>query len=772
MERIGRNTPCPCGSGKKYKHCCMRLATGWETAAPSVGRAEAHYNLANALRDQGRLDEAVASYRQALSLEPDYVEAHNNLGTVLQSLGKLSAAAASYRSALARRPQSHHLHYNLGNVLRDEGDLEQAVASYRRALFFRHDFADAHNNLGVALQRQGQLAEAVACYRTALSFNPRFAEAYYGLGTALQSQGHPVEALDCFSSALSLRPDLPEAHAHLGDALSALGQPDAALRSYRRALALTESQEFKARFAWGIRHADLIHADAGIRDLVIRALSEPWARPGDLAAAATSLLGANQDLERCVERAAKAWPTRLASSELFAAVDVEAWSGDQLFQCLLENAPIPDIAMEQFLTMVRPILLESAAGAEADPLAPGSLAFHCALARQCFINDFVFAHTADELARVTILRDRLVAALQSGAPVPARWLPAVGSYFPLFTLQTGGDLWRRPWPEPVEALLTQQVAEPLEERRLRREIPRLTVVSDLVSGQVQQQYEESPYPRWIKVPPPGEALAIDAYVAQHFPLSPFRRFNGGGYVDILVAGCGTGREPIELARQFAGARVLAVDLSLSSLSYALRKTRELGLGNVEYAQADLTRLSAMGRTFDLISAVGVLHHLVDPMAGWRELLSSLRAGGLMLVGLYSERARENIAMARKLIAERGYAADPAGIGLCRQVLTSLEDGNPLKEITSFNDFYVTSECRDLLFHVQEHCFTLPELKADLQELGLNFLGFFLEPDVLNRYAASFPEDITMTNLDSWHEFEKSFPRTFAAMYVFLVQKAV
>ena len=160
------------------------------------------------------------------------------------------------------------------------------------------------------------------------------------------------------------------------------------------------------------------------------------------------------------------------------------------------------------------------------------------------------------------------------------------------------------------------------------------------------------------------------------------------------------------------------------------------------------------------------------MAGWRELLSLLRPGGLMLVGLYSERARQDIAMARRLIAERGYAADPVGIGRCRQDLMSLEDGIQLKEITSFNDFYVTSECRDLLFHVQEHCFTLPDLKLKLQELGLNFLGFFLEPNVLNRYAACFPEDIAMTNLDRWHEFEKSFPRTFAGMYVFLVQKPV
>ena len=450
---------------------------------------------------------------------------------------------------------------------------------------------------------------------------------------------------------------------------------------------------------------------------------------------------------------------------------MEALFDDRLLRCLLENAPVCDIALERFLTAVRDILLESASNAERDPLAAASLTFHCALARQCFINDFVFAHTADEFARASILRDRLVAALQSGAPAPASWLPAVGTYFPLFALPIADDLRRRTWPDVVEALLVQQVSEPLEERALRQEIPRLTVVSDPVSRQVQQQYEENPYPRWIKVPPPGEALSLDAYVRQHFPLSPFRGVDGGDKVDILVAGCGTGREPIELARQFAGAQVLAVDMSLSSLGYALRKTRELGLSNVDYAQGDLTRLGAIGRSFDLVSAVGVLHHLMDPMAGWRELLSLLRGGGLMLVGLYSEHARQSIAAARKLIAERGYAADVASIRRCRQDLMALEDGMPLKEVSSFNDFYVTSECRDLLFHVQEHCLTLPDLKAQLKELGLSFLGFFLERNVLDHYAARFPEDRSKTDLDCWNEFEKSFPKTFAGMYVFLVQKS-
>ena len=96
---------------------------------------------------------------------------------------------------------------------------------------------------------------------------------------------------------------------------------------------------------------------------------------------------------------------------------------------------------------------------------------------------------------------------------------------------------------------------------------------------------------------------------------------------VLVAGCGTGSHAIIAAHRFRGARVLAVDLSLSSLTYAKRKTRELGVTNIDYAQADILRLGGIARSFDVIESVGVLHHLDDPFAGWRILLSLLRPGG-------------------------------------------------------------------------------------------------------------------------------------------------
>jgi 2-polyprenyl-3-methyl-5-hydroxy-6-metoxy-1,4-benzoquinol methylase len=405
-----------------------------------------------------------------------------------------------------------------------------------------------------------------------------------------------------------------------------------------------------------------------------------------------------------------------------------------------------------------------------DPLEEKVLTFYCALARQCFINEFIYSHTGDEFERAQRLREQLVAALASGTPIPVLWLVAVAAYFPLHSLPSAETLLDQSWPDAVAALLTQQVREPLEEWQYRSAIPRLTNVEDPVSLLVQQQYEENPYPKWVKSPPAGKAATIDTFLRQKFPSAPFHPFGKSDAVDTLIAGCGTGQHAIETARQFHGARVLAVDISLTSLCYAKRKTRELGLENIEYAQADIMKLGSIGRKFDIIESVGVLHHLAEPMAGLRELLVLLRPWGFMRLGFYSECARQNIVAARSFIAEQGYAANAEDIRRCRQHLIAMDDGIRFRQLTLSSDFYGMSECRDLLFHVQEHRFTLPQIKEMLSESGLDFIGFDLEPSVLKKYNERFPDDKSKTNLDYWNIFEAENPNAFVGMYQFFVQK--
>jgi len=316
-------------------------------------------------------------------------------------------------------------------------------------------------------------------------------------------------------------------------------------------------------------------------------------------------------------------------------------------------------------------------------------------------------------------------------------------------------------------VLAQQVREPWEERQYRDLIPRLTGIDDDVSVQVRGQYEENPYPRWVHAASASASITLDEHLRAQFPTAAFHPLGSSGGIDVLVAGSGTGRHPIEVAQKYKGARVLAVDLSLTSLCYAKRKTPAALAERIEYAQADILKLGSIERTFDLIEVSGVLHHLGDPIAGWRVLLGLLRPGGFMHMGLYSELARRDIVAARAVILEQGYRPTVDDIRRCRQELLN----SSLNGVAKAGDFFSTSECRDLLFHIQERRLTIPQIKSFIAENDLKFIGFEFAPQVMQRYRDIFGGDRFVRDLDRWHAFETQRPDTFTGMYQFWIQKS-
>ncbi|MCC7186907.1 MAG: class I SAM-dependent methyltransferase, partial [Acidobacteria bacterium] len=386
---------------------------------------------------------------------------------------------------------------------------------------------------------------------------------------------------------------------------------------------------------------------------------------------------------------------------------------------------------------------------------------------QCFINEFVFAEDDDETQAAQALRARLAAALDGGKTVPALLVAAVGCYGPLHTVPGAEKFGARAWPAALRALLELQIDEPRAERACRGNIAQLTAIDDAVSLAVQNQYEQNPYPRWMRLPPPAPAQPLQAHLRSALPYAALPAQPLPAQPDILIAGCGTGQQPIETAQAIAGAHILAIDLSMASLAYALRKSQALGLTSIEYGCADILRLESLGRSFDVIESAGVLHHLADPFAGWRRLLALLRPGGCMRLGFYSATARRHITRARQRISAAGYGATPADIRRCRQHLRQIEAAEQTG-VVSLGDFYSTSNCRDLLLHVQEHCLTLDAIATFLQQNDLAFLGFLLEAPVLQAYRQRFPDDSHCTDLHCWAHFERENPDTFIGMYQFWI----
>jgi protein O-GlcNAc transferase len=199
----------------------------------------AYSNLGAALQQQGRLDEAADCYHRALALAPDLVEALGNLGTVLKLQGKAAEAEVSYRRALSLRPESAVVHCDLGVVLQEQGRLDEAIACYRRAIELQPGFVQALFNLGTALRGIGDLDGSIACYQQALALRPTYSEALCNLGNALKDQGKLEEAIAYYQRAIQIAPNYAEAYNNLAGVLQQQGKLNEAVAWYQGALLLS-----------------------------------------------------------------------------------------------------------------------------------------------------------------------------------------------------------------------------------------------------------------------------------------------------------------------------------------------------------------------------------------------------------------------------------------------------------------------------------------------------------------------------------------------------
>lgn len=273
MAKTGRNSLCPCGSGRKYKHCCLRSDCA-PPASDAQGIASKALALAVARKhlEAGRPREAESLYQRVLAVDPDSADAlnglgaiacqsgrsaegqahlaaaialdpmnaryHTNLGVAHLSAGNLPAAYSSLRTALSIDPALPEANMNLGTVLFNRGEADRAIAHFRQAARAMPRSADAQNNLGLALFHTGAWNEALQCYRKALALDAHHVLALMNLGNALRQQGRLLDAIRCYRNAVAANPAFAQAHRNLGKGLSDFGQIEEAAAAYRTAVQL------------------------------------------------------------------------------------------------------------------------------------------------------------------------------------------------------------------------------------------------------------------------------------------------------------------------------------------------------------------------------------------------------------------------------------------------------------------------------------------------------------------------------------------------------
>jgi SAM-dependent methyltransferase len=648
--------------------------------------------------------------------------------------GDPPAAETLLRDIVRDEPGYGAAHFCLGCVTLEDGRYAEAREAFLAAVAAEPDHVDARLNLGVAHYRLGEVDAAEEVLTELLRGTPNHPRALHNLGLVRRDKGDVAGALAALWDVVALDPGESASWAAFADAFQHVHFDETSdLAHLTSLLELLLARDDLDHHALAPQVARIFRHDPELTELIVLAEA---GRSKEVAAALFDADGISA-LMRPVVRAA------------------------------LNRAPIPDLGIEALLTQLRRTAIETTVSGR--HAVPESLLI--SMARQCHRNGYLWRYGEDEVAEVEWMVDSMAGRALGEDRHDVGRIALLGCYVPLFEWERAAEvvaLASEREDAGLAALVLEQILEPFEEWQLRESIPQLGGITDEVSSAVRAQYEEHPYPRWTNIAreEPGRVAEVLHRVAPAVPAGALQPIKAPR---VLVAGCGTGRQVAQAAGRFAGARVTGVDLSSASLAYAARKVRDLTLPDVQLIQGDILELADWDQRFDIIEAVGVLHHMRDPIAGWRALTHLLRPGGLMRIGLYSRTARRRVTQARAWIAERGIPPTEEAIRTVRHEIARHFagcEGSP----TGLRDFYSMPECRDLLFHEMEHHHTLAELSRALDDLGLDFLGFELASAEIRRaFTSRFPEPDAERSLRNWFVFERDHPDSFAAMYQFWVR---
>lgn len=656
--------------------------------------------------------------------------------------------------------------------LHRRGDLQGATEHCQRALKLDPDATAALNLLGVLFAQSGDPETGADHVRKASALQPHNVDYLTNLGLILRQAGDLDGAFEALQRAIS-RPEAPATATHaLADLLIDRGDGAAALQVLWKELDAGDAEQaLWLKFAQVFRQSQF----GTIEDPapLLRVIEAIFSRPG---IEYQNLTGPVRQVIWHVELLARL-------RQLDEVGDVDGFAG-LLFQHesleMLSSGPIgsvmrrcvlPEHAWESLLTRIRAALLDVAFN-ETDPDHPLFLdpTLACVLAQQCWLNGFVFSRSSPEEITAHRLGERLLTSESSESSADVARLSVLACYDGLIAWGLEAEAIELAKTHPMDPfidLLMLQVAEPMDEIEIAAGLESIGSISRGVSQAVRAQYEEHPYPRWVSI-----NVETPASVAVRMSeLIPGADFSDQVQLDaprILVAGCGTGRSLALLPSYFANATVTGIDLSRRSLAYGSRMLAEFGFDDTELYHADILALADWDRRFDIIECGGVLHHMEDPMAGWRVLEYLLEPGGLMRISLYSELARGLVVEAREFIAEKRMGSTSGDIRTLRQ---QVFDGElPWHQLLDWRDFWILEECRDLLFHVQEHRFTIPQIEECVSALGLEFVGFEVSEVLRSDLRTHDSTPGAELSLDAWRSFEEAHPKTFLSMYQFWLRK--
>tara|TARA_B100000945_G_scaffold122403_1_gene97252 strand:+ start:225 stop:2435 length:2211 start_codon:yes stop_codon:yes gene_type:complete len=682
-------------------------------------------NLAVIYYQRKQTDKAINLLERSIKEFPKDVKSYSNLATIFKDLDKLKEAEIFARKAIKVNPNYANSYANLGAILEDLGNHKEAEYFTRKAISINKDFANAHYNLSTILLSLNNHKEAEKSIREAIRINPNSPNYYCSLGNILTKREAIKEAFYAYYKAIKISPNISICFSLTKRLLKIYELKEVNKSDLHSVLILL----FKKK---EIPHLDLFNTFNNLYKERVKALVES-----------------------------------IDDSRRFKlSIDL---INENLVKLALRRVIFKDLNWEILLTSLRRYLIKYIINNKNEEYNDLELETLLSLSNQCFYNEYIFFFEEDE----KVYAHKILSQLKN-EKIDELKVAMLSCYYPIHTFIDQLPLLNEYKSKSIsfQKLLKEQLIEPKLESELSKNISKIGSIKDKISIKVMEQYQENPYPRWKY----GYAFIDEKYPIRQSinnEISPNSiEINSTSIIEkpsVLIAGCGTGQQILQ-AQRYKNAEIIAIDLSKPSLCYAQRKTNELRVNNVKIIQMDLMDAHLLNKNFDIIECSGVLHHMRDPQDGLKSLKNVLKKDGFIKLGLYSELARQNIKAVREYIQKINLEYNYQSIRNLRSKIISGELKNFNKLLLS-SDFYSISSCRDLIFHAQEHRYSINQLKILLENNQLDFHGFILPHNIKSLYKNYFSQDKSQTNLQNWANFEEKHPMTFLGMYQFWASKS-
>ena len=689
---------------------------------------ENKFKLAIEEQKKNNLNIAEKIYEEILEIEPNHLESICYLATIFAQTKRTSLAKNFFLRAIEINPNNPRINNNLGNVSLQLGESQNALRYYEKAIKSKPNYPDAHINLGIAFKSLKKNEQALSCFEKAIKIQPEYIRSYNILGRTLKELGEYSKALICYEEAIKINPE---------NTMLLYGILDLFTSIQFSNLTENNTRSFKKLILFLFKNNNIDHSKIfnNAKLLIFVNTSQ-------------------QEIEKIIN----------SNSLLLNNKVIKKLLKEEFFHLILQKTFLTDRFLETLVTRIRKEILLSLEKKE--NILSEYYNFIFSLAEQCFLNEYVFFQSEEENKNIINLEKKISNNIENKEIEIA----ILGSYKPLIQIESLKNKLLNYTSKIVlfNDMIDMQVKEPLREIELKSSIKSIKVISDDISKKVKDQYEENPYPRWrfgIK----NATANFLFYLNNDIKPNGIEFNNKFIKPNVLIAGCGTGQQILN-AIGYQNSNIVAVDLSFASLAYAKRKIKELGHKNVEFLQGDILNLNILNKKFDIIECAGVLHHMREPLEGLKVLLNLLEPHGFLKLGLYSDKARKHIVKIREFIKKKKFKNTEEDIRNCREEILKQSNDPILHKVIHNFDFYSTSGTRDLIFHVQEHRYTIPEISKILKDLNLEFIGFSTNPILKEKYLQSFPNDKKNLSLDNWNEFEINNPGIFKGMYQFWIRK--